>query len=407
MTSIGEAERRRLDPLSLPDPRAFSRWRELQKMGAQKFEEGTYREEKIKMQEALGHPDLTDEQRVEAMTEAIDEAESAVGYRASGVHEHWTARTVEQRDLLQEQLASRKALQGGIKAISKFRLRRALKRAHDAKLNSANCPECAEAKEMLQLLQRDEGAELYSSEEDCPKMTQEELVAFRLQFHEAEYVPDAPVQPKLVKEREADLKIELDADMIVPKIEASELLYLEELRDSTQYEDPHPGWAHKAGWAKQALRREPQAAFGVTVFFSQFNGAGSLTELHLEDNRLTGPLPQELGECCPSLQVLRLARNRVSGTIPASMCLCKSLREVDLSCNMLYGSVPADIDKCMQLNMLILNHNRLSGDLPHTLLDCGLLSALGLKKNFFTAEQRKEIADLFYAKYAKRVYVSV
>ena len=89
------------------------------------------------------------------------------------------------------------------------------------------------------------------------------------------------------------------------------------------------------------------------------------------------------------------------------MCLCKSLREVDLSCNMLYGSVPADIDKCMQLNMLILNHNRLSGDLPHTLLDCGLLSALGLKKNFFTAEQRKEIADLFYAKYAKRVYVSV
>ena len=27
MTSIGEAERRRLDPLSLPDPRAFSRWR--------------------------------------------------------------------------------------------------------------------------------------------------------------------------------------------------------------------------------------------------------------------------------------------------------------------------------------------------------------------------------------------
>ena len=35
------------------------------------------------------------------------------------------------------------------------------------------------------------------------------------------------------------------------------------------------------------------------------------------------------------------------------------------------------------------------------------LSALGLKKNFFTAEQRKEIADLFYAKYAKRVYVSV
>ena len=117
MTSIGEAERRRLDPLSLPDPRAFSRWRELQKMGAQKFEEGTYREEKIKMQEALGHPDLTDEQRVEAMTEAIDEAEAAVGYRASGVHEHWTARTVEQRDLLQEQLASRKALQGGIKAM--------------------------------------------------------------------------------------------------------------------------------------------------------------------------------------------------------------------------------------------------------------------------------------------------
>ena len=51
--------------------------------------------------------------------------------------------------------------------------------------------------------------------------------------------------------------------------------------------------------------------------------------------------------------------------------------------------------------------HRLSGDLPHTLLDCGLLSALGLKKNFFTAEQRKEIADLFYAKYAKRVYVSV
>ena len=407
MTSIGEAERRRLDPLSMPDPRAFTRWRELQKMGAQKFEEGTYREEKVKMQEALGHPDLTDEQRVEAMTEAIDEAEAAVGFHASGVHEYWTARTIEKRDLLQEQLACIKALRGAIKAISKFRLRRSLKRAHDAKLNSANCPECAEAKEMLQLLQREEGAELYSSEEDCPKMTPEEVVAFRLQFHEADYVPDAPVQPKPVKERQEDLKIVLDADMIEPKIETHELLYLEELRDSTQFDDPKPGWVHKKGWSQNALRREPQAAFGVTVFFSQFNGSGSLTELHLDDNRLTGPLPQQLGECCPSLQVLRLARNRISGTIPASMCLCKSLREVDLSCNMLYGSVPGDIDKCMQLNVLILNHNRLSGDLPHALLECRMLSALGLKKNFFTAEQRKEIADLFYAKYAKRVYVSV
>ena len=28
MASIREAERRRLDPLSLPDPRAFSRWRD-------------------------------------------------------------------------------------------------------------------------------------------------------------------------------------------------------------------------------------------------------------------------------------------------------------------------------------------------------------------------------------------
>ncbi|XWS32821.1 hypothetical protein CRYUN_Cryun22dG0022600 [Craigia yunnanensis] len=117
---------------------------------------------------------------------------------------------------------------------------------------------------------------------------------------------------------------------------------------------------------------------GVTCWNAQEN---RLLSLELREMKLSGQLPQSL-EYCQSLQILDLAANQLSGTIPPQICnWLPYLVTLDLSSNDLSGSIPPELSKCAYLNNLILSNNRLSGSIPYQISGLGRLKKFSVANN--------------------------
>ena len=72
------------------------------------------------------------------------------------------------------------------------------------------------------------------------------------------------------------------------------------------------------------------------------NGVGSLRELSINLNRISGTLPSELGLHAASLQLLDVKVNRLSGTIPQQVGQLQRLEALQLQNNSLSGTIPVD-----------------------------------------------------------------
>ncbi|WIA18668.1 hypothetical protein OEZ85_003372 [Tetradesmus obliquus] len=96
-----------------------------------------------------------------------------------------------------------------------------------------------------------------------------------------------------------------------------------------------------------------------------------------------GPEPKELLGLT-QLQVLRLAGNRLSGSLPAKVSLLSQLRVLDLSGNAMEGALPLELATLTQLQELQLSGNKLQGSLPDALVRLTQLSMLDLSGNNFT-----------------------
>jgi|GEM_PF-1402426 len=109
----------------------------------------------------------------------------------------------------------------------------------------------------------------------------------------------------------------------------------------------------------------------------------ALNYLDLNSNQLNGDIPPELGNLSV-LTALNLHNNQLSGVIPIELMKLPNLTLLDLSYNHLDGPIPAEVENLTALQELILNHNRLTESIPDTFGNLTGLTALDLAYNSLT-----------------------
>ena len=149
----------------------------------------------------------------------------------------------------------------------------------------------------------------------------------------------------------------------IPKIECQALVTL-------YNETGGSDWKNSSGWLSDTT---PCTWFGVMC-----NG-GSVTELKLRDNNLSGPIPPELGDL-RRLDILDLYNNLIDGPIPPELGNLVSLTSLDLSYNkLLSGSIPPELGNLSNLRLLtVCGNSQLSGPIPPELGNLVRLESLCL-----------------------------
>ncbi|XP_048328449.1 receptor-like protein 6 [Ziziphus jujuba] len=108
-----------------------------------------------------------------------------------------------------------------------------------------------------------------------------------------------------------------------------------------------------------------------------------LQVLHLSNNRLSGVIPECLGNSGNRLSVLNLRNNSFTGSIPDTFTDGTLLRVIDLSDNHLQGQLPRSLANCGMLEKLVLSNNQLDDIFPSWLGNLPELRVLVLKSNKF------------------------
>lgn len=89
-----------------------------------------------------------------------------------------------------------------------------------------------------------------------------------------------------------------------------------------------------------------------------------MTELDLSGNRLSGAMPDDIGELT-SLKYLMLQENHLTGSLPKSINAMTSLEEIFLSRNKFEGHLTEMIGLLENLRGIRVDHNLLTGALPN------------------------------------------
>ncbi|KAI3839592.1 hypothetical protein MKW92_041384 [Papaver armeniacum] len=106
----------------------------------------------------------------------------------------------------------------------------------------------------------------------------------------------------------------------------------------------------------------------------------------LSHNNFTGAISIEIGKRLCSIEYVSLSDNKLSGSIPSSICPneLNPLMHLDLSNNGLSDSIPSSLQYCNSLVSLNLGMNNLTGDVPDELLGMKNLKILLLDNNILS-----------------------
>ena len=120
---------------------------------------------------------------------------------------------------------------------------------------------------------------------------------------------------------------------------------------------------------------------------------GQLQRLFLNDNSLTGPIPPELGQLA-QLQGLYLGDNSLTGPIPPELGQLAHLQELELFNNSLTGPIPPELGQLASLQELELFNNSLTGPIPPELVQLAQLQRLDLGLNSLSGPIPPELGQL-------------
>ncbi|KAM1265480.1 hypothetical protein ACFX15_034679 [Malus domestica] len=91
----------------------------------------------------------------------------------------------------------------------------------------------------------------------------------------------------------------------------------------------------------------------------------SLTGLDLSSNKLSGPLPEDIGRIISFITTLDLSSNSFSGHIPTNLSNCSYLNVLKLDSNQLNGSIPLQLGQLGRIKSFSVANNQLSGQVPN------------------------------------------
>lgn len=115
--------------------------------------------------------------------------------------------------------------------------------------------------------------------------------------------------------------------------------------------------------------------------FPILNHAQQLQYLFVNNNSLTGIIPDALSNCS-SLLSMDFSLNLLVGAFPPKIGFPPSLIYINFESNQLDGSIPNEIGQLQNLESLVLGDNRLSGQFPHAIFNLSAsLRVLSLEKN--------------------------
>jgi DNA-binding SARP family transcriptional activator len=150
-------------------------------------------------------------------------------------------------------------------------------------------------------------------------------------------------------------------------------------------------WRDSTGWLSNAT---PCSWFGVTC------SEGSVVELILTDNNLSGQIPQEIS-LLANLKMLNLEFNQLNGNIPPELGSLSNLESLSLSGNSrLSGSIPPELGDLTNLRTLVLSSyeggTQLSGQIPPELGNLRWLAWLELTDSLVSGPIPPELGNLTY-----------
>ena len=125
---------------------------------------------------------------------------------------------------------------------------------------------------------------------------------------------------------------------------------------------------------------------------------GRVTALELSDNRLTGPVPETLGNLT-RLASLDLGRNGLTGSIPAVLGELAGLERLYLNFNGLTGAIPATLGNLSNLESLNLQWNEFGTPIPPELGNLTRLRELNLEYALVTGPIPPTLGNLTNLKY--------
>ncbi|KAH7657409.1 Non-specific serine/threonine protein kinase protein, partial [Dioscorea alata] len=123
------------------------------------------------------------------------------------------------------------------------------------------------------------------------------------------------------------------------------------------------------------------------------NLSTQLQWLSMENNQITGSIPEEMGRYI-NLTVLLMHDNLLTGSIPASIGRLQSLHRLSLSENRFSGEIPSSLGNLTQLNELNLGGNGFEGNIPGSLGNLQNLNFLNLSCNKLKGSIPKEVVSL-------------
>jgi hypothetical protein len=89
-----------------------------------------------------------------------------------------------------------------------------------------------------------------------------------------------------------------------------------------------------------------------------------LTGLDLSNNKLSGPIPDDISQKLRLVTSLDLSYNSFSGEIPLSLANCSHLNVLKLDHNQLAGAIPLQLGQLNRIKTFSVSNNLLSGPVP-------------------------------------------